>query len=512
MKRTLCLWFPDWPIQRRIAKRPELRDSPLLLKELIRGKEIVQHASLRAQAIGISPQMPVADAQSLVTVSEALAETKDPLVIEPVEPEQDRGALEKLAVACEHFSPSVGLEEADRPECLLLDITGLAHLFAGEAPLTNLVTEQFFRWKLTVRAAVGDSVGSAWAAAHFLARERQPAVLPVGNYEALHPAPVACLRISPKPLQSLSKLGVNTIGRLLKLDRHSLPARFGRELNQRVEQFLGRRDELITPHRPPPDYRFARSLEHGLTHPKAFESLFESLLQKLITELRSRSQGVSHLECEIECDDRRRFELAIRLCELTIQTKHIGELFRLHLERITLTAPVVGMTLKAVVTAPLKWEQLNVFANDDAIARKKRTTLLNRLSNRLGENAVTRPRLTPDSIPELSYCRSPIARRELFPETHQHALRLYDRPLTFYHEPVALEITSYNSQGLPETLRAEHSHWSVARLWGPERIESGWWRGPSVRRDYYRAELADGRRYWLFQRINDRRWFLHGAF
>ena len=35
-------------------------------------------------------------------------------------------------------------------------------------------------------------------------------------------------------------------------------------------------------------------------------------------------------------------------------------------------------------------------------------------------------------------------------------------------------------------------------LAGPERIESGWWDGEDVRRDYYLIETRDGRRAWAF--------------
>ena len=49
-------------------------------------------------------------------------------------------------------------------------------------------------------------------------------------------------------------------------------------------------------------------------------------------------------------------------------------------------------------------------------------------------------------------------------------------------------------------------------LVSPERIQTGWWRGRTVGRDYYRVETACGRRFWLFRRLRDGRWFLHGAF
>jgi protein ImuB len=59
-------------------------------------------------------------------------------------------------------------------------------------------------------------------------------------------------------------------------------------------------------------------------------------------------------------------------------------------------------------------------------------------------------------------------------------------------------------------LRAEQHQ--VARAWGPERIETGWWRKWPVRRDYYRVETTAGQRFWLFRRLQDGKWFLHGAF
>ena len=48
---------------------------------------------------------------------------------------------------------------------------------------------------------------------------------------------------------------------------------------------------------------------------------------------------------------------------------------------------------------------------------------------------------------------------------------------------------------------------------GPERIESGWWDGHDVRRDYYVARTQAGVRLWVFhERTTQGRWFLHGIF
>jgi hypothetical protein len=52
----------------------------------------------------------------------------------------------------------------------------------------------------------------------------------------------------------------------------------------------------------------------------------------------------------------------------------------------------------------------------------------------------------------------------------------------------------------------------VAQTWGPERIETGWWRGRPAGRDYYRVETSAGRRFWIFRRLRDDQWFVHGVF
>jgi protein ImuB len=60
-------------------------------------------------------------------------------------------------------------------------------------------------------------------------------------------------------------------------------------------------------------------------------------------------------------------------------------------------------------------------------------------------------------------------------------------------------------------------HWNghdriVERSWGPERIETGWWRGNDIRRDYYIVETDAGERLWVFRNLLDESWYLHGVF
>jgi protein ImuB len=66
--------------------------------------------------------------------------------------------------------------------------------------------------------------------------------------------------------------------------------------------------------------------------------------------------------------------------------------------------------------------------------------------------------------------------------------------------------------GIPCKFLWSGKEYTVRQAWGPERIETGWWRGHDVQRDYYTVETHAGTRLWLFRQQADNRWFLHGCF
>jgi len=82
--------------------------------------------------------------------------------------------------------------------------------------------------------------------------------------------------------------------------------------------------------------------------------------------------------------------------------------------------------------------------------------------------------------------------------------RLFDRrPLWLLSVPRPLS----ERDGLPRRR-------GPLRLLGEaERIETGWWDGGEVARDYYTAVDVRGARLWVFrEREPPHRWFLHGVF
>jgi len=75
------------------------------------------------------------------------------------------------------------------------------------------------------------------------------------------------------------------------------------------------------------------------------------------------------------------------------------------------------------------------------------------------------------------------------------------RPVWLLDEPTLLS---------QQPARLSQDGWVLEQ--GPERIESGWWDGRGVARDYYIARRSHGARLWVFRERQSKRWYLHGMF
>src|SRR5262249_44379364 len=86
------------------------------------------------------------------------------------------------------------------------------------------------------------------------------------------------------------------------------------------------------------------------------------------------------------------------------------------------------------------------------------------------------------------------------------------RPVRVLAAPTSIAVMSVIPRRAPLGMRPGSEKHTVERSWGPERIATGWWRGQDIQRDYYVVETEQGTRFWIFRRLDDGRWFLHGCF
>ncbi len=449
--------------------------------------------------------------------------------------------LEKIAHWCRQFSPLVGLEDAEMPGSLLLDVTGLGPFFGGEAALAETIVQRFNRRGLKVRVAVADTLGAAWAVAHF---GRWPAadgeryekkadaathsachpppsalVVPPGEtFPVLRPLPIEALRLSNKTVDQLHQLGVYQVGQLAWLPRRELNPRFGPELLRRWDQALGRVAEPVPAQPIPADFYVEESLDYPTGRRKTITMIFQQLIGQLAGMLFQGGRGAMRLLCRLDCEGTRAETFSVSLFQPAVSSQHLFQLVEMQLERLSLRAPVTAVSVRATITAPLERRQQELFV-DDREARRPGylAALIDRLSGRLGRCAVVRPRLAAEAQPELAYRYDPLVedragkrRRRRF--SLVMPTELPPRPLRLVRRPVSMAAVSIQPDGPPLSFHFRGRVHRIAETEGPERIQTGWWRGRAIGRDYYRIETTTGRRFWLFRRLRDGQWFLHGMF
>lgn len=455
----------------------------------------------KSEGRGVRPGMPLSEAMSLVPRA----------LLMPHDTEADAAVLSELAVRCGKFSPLVGIEEGTAPESLLLDVTGLEHRFGSEEELARQIVRELSEQSYIVHAAVADTLGAAWAAAHFLAVQQRPVVLPPGRTEVLCDLPIEGLRLSRQTVDRLRQLGLSRIGEVIRLPRSSLKARFGEEVLRRVDQLTGRREELITPQRPAPEFRERWDFEHSTMNGEAIEQVLSHLLERLLVEV-TQQQGIVELTCSFEMENNRSLSVPVGLYQPSISPQYLLELIGLQLEQKRFSQPVSGIIVEATVTAPLAWKQSELFDSDKRQDSQKLGSLIDRLSSRLGRAAVVRPQLRAEAVPERAWLDVPLSGKGRTRRDNRSRFAPFERPLTLLPTPLPVNVIVTVPEGLPVRLVIESTQHDIIRLWGPERIETAWWRGPSVQRDYYRVKTITGQRFWLFRRLQDGRWFLHGEF
>ena len=569
-KRVLSLWLPNWPIQRLVVSEPELRRQRIVLfRHDARRGQLVAAVSPLAMQDGACVDMPLSEAKSLLQrstpVQKANVEKSDFYIFEH-DPKSDLEALESLADSLESFSPTVGLKTVDqanykqgrRPNSILLEVTGLAHLFGDEHQLARQVLLHCDSQGYLPRIAIADTVGAAWAMARYVAgqyfaQHQQPLVLTAGDQETLQQLPVESLCLEPAIINTLYQLGVETVRQLQQLPRNDLAMRFGNSIHRRIDQMTGEIDEPVIARRKPAKFIAEQLLEYPTHHRKTIEVIIGRLVGRLCEQMRAKQRGALEWAIKLVCQVGSPLEFRVNLFQPTALTNQVMPLVEMQLEQILLphmrkfrrhtTIQVQEITVSVTSDALLAQQQRQLFDENPRLDRQSLAHLINRLANRLGTQNVVYPTLQAGAQPEYSFRLRPLVdpnrkqrRRKTKPPKQSHTLarplRLFCPPLRLkkieVNHPVSTNDSSRHSEhqqprrlaamttiAPPALFRIESSNARSQKIIassGPERIETGWWRSLTVCRDYWRIETETHQHYWVFRDLRSNQWYLHGEF
>ena len=454
---------------------------------------------------------------------------------EPADPLADRDRLRELVAVGQQFSPTVAVDPGESPDGLLVDATGCGLGRGGEAGwAADLLAEVRHRGYWAV-AVVADTVGAAWAVArHGLgrrvmmpdARGRVVVVPPGSQLEALRPLPITALRPPAGVAEVMGELNVVRIDQLLALPRAQLPARFGPDLLRCLDRAVGVIPEALKGEPAVEPLEARRAFEPPVADAQVLGRVIEELIGRLLKEVRGQGVGFRKLLWWLRVEGHDQVCVSVELLRPTASARELAELVRLQLDRLRLPGEVTDVTVRAAVVARLVYRQGDLFGGRVGPDRPEDVSgLIDRLSSRLGAAAVLRPRLVADPQPEFAFRYDPwvAAAAEEDPgcavsahvgnrSTLGNVPVPLTRPTCLKETPEPVQVMSATPGGPPAWVRWADREYAVERAWGPERVETGWWRGADVRRDYYTAETTDGERLWLFRDLAGGGWFLQGEY
>jgi protein ImuB len=499
MKRVLCVWLPNFPLQRFYREQPTYRARPcVLFQQTARHGMRLVACSREAIAEGITPGISLADARILLPS----------IHFEEHLPDVDATALQKLAWSCQRFSPCVGIEHFGDSTCLLMDMTGGTHLFGGDHQLARQVIEFLSDQQFFSHVAIAPSIGAAWGISRYGHQ--------AGASRTLRSLPVEALRIPTDVIVKLQAFDLARVDQLMKLPRQELPSRFGDVLVERLDQLFGRRSEEIAGEHPPEPVQAVWSSDDYSSNHTSIRHVCEDLLDEIFLVLRSRREGALRIELTFRSEDSVTLCIEQGMAEPSNSTQHVLELLMLRLEREQVPDGLLTLHIKVLESSPLDQRQWTLFSDDRTPSNEAYHRLLDRLITRLGGDAVLQPELLPEPLPEESV-RFQAALRNLTTRKASRetgcieTLPTGSRPLCLI-VPERISAVSLSEDGSPVSFHWRRRERCVSRCTRAERIETNWWcESGTVVRTYFRVETMTGERFLMFcdhQAV----WFLHGIF
>jgi protein ImuB len=420
-------------------------------------------------------------------------------------PQIDEHFKQRIVEWCDRYSPLVA---HDGPDGIVLDITGCAHLFGGEAALLDDVQAHLKKIKLKVRGAIAGTVGAAWGLARF---GTQAIVTNEELPRALDSLPVAALRLEEQIAAGLCRLGLVTIGILRSIPHQSLTVRYGPSVVLRLNQALGHAEEPITPYRAPAPYRAARTFAEPIGTTAPVEHVLFDLLTEICLRLEKEHRGARRFELDCFRVDASVARPEVRTSKPARSITHLMRLFGEKLNGLDAGFGIEAMVLSAFDVDALKPAQLTLPGCGDGIDEDgPLDELLDRFGLRLGWDHVCRYRICESLLPE--YCTEFVSVIGL-PATSAKWPEYRIRPVHLIDPPVPIEVSEIIPGKSPVQIRIGGQLHRIVRSEGPERLTPEWWHDKPLRwrtRDYYRIENEQGNRFWIFRETD--RWFLHGQF
>lgn len=432
---------------------------------------------------GLSAGMALTDARGVLP--DLLTKERTPL--------REETALRGLQRWAQQYSPWGAVDGEDG---LVLDITGCAHLFGGEAEMMKRLQQQLHDFNMEHCICVADTKGAAQIGARFGGRD--VLIMPPGRNRAfLEPLSISAL--GPDSM-ALRRLGLKTLGDVASLPRADLTKRFGIDLTLRLEEALGARAVPVSPTLPERIYAARMSFPEPIGMRSDIDEAITRILRSICEKLRENGRGAKTFALYLFGTDGTVQDITIGMARASSDPISAFRQFTPFLDKVDVgfgldairgTVPTHEATMAHQVETSFK-DHPDQHSLDHKVA-----DLVGRLGNRLGFDRITVAQAEDRHLPEAAVSHIPFVqarKRRPWPPPHPpvsaHPIRIC-RPLSIHPIIEARPPTRFSWRG--ETV-------DVAAAHGPHRLGGEWWESQANRRqsrDYWIAQSEKGQRLWL---------------
>lgn len=547
-RRILALWFPRLGAERALRLVRPTEAIPFATVAEHGAAQVLDSLSAQASAGGLQPGQTLRDAQAMCPG----------LLTRPADPSGETAFLEALRRWAGKVSPWVGVQPG---HTLVIDLSGCAHLFGGEAGVVALLEQDCADMGLSLRIGLADTPGAAWALAHFAGRDAgslrngdaidqearatrsragkrrhwtrggaapraTPAaagsgrIAPPGRtISLLSPLPVAALRLSSEIETGLTRVGLRRIGDLAGMPRAALARRFGLDVGRRLDQALGREPEPVSPAAQEPVFAVRLTLPEPIGLAEDLIAGLERLLPPLGDKLAQAGRGARRLRLDLLRSDHTRQSFDLGLARPSADPARLRPLLLQKIADVDAGFGIDVIRLEAIQTEPVHPIQHKGHLEAARTAAQSGENsalddLIGTLGARIGLEAITRWHPADSHTPEKT--ATVLAAAWSAPPAGTWPRAHAPRPLVLFPpEPV----NAPDHPTLPARFRWRGQTLALNSAAGPERLAPEWWLDdPNWRsgvRDYWRVETAEGQRLWLYYAHGGQMssgWFCHGRF
>ncbi|MEM6651671.1 MAG: DNA polymerase Y family protein [Pseudomonadota bacterium] len=492
MPRILSIWLPQLPLDRLTRQSDPRLAGPFGIIAEEKNAWRVTHANDAALKAGVVAGQALADARAICP----------DLLTEPSDGVREDLLLRALWRWSDTLSPRVSL---DAPDGLLLEISGCAHLFGGEAQMGQEALLRLGDLQIQAQIGIADTKGGARALARFGPNE--VSLAPAGEMiAALAELPIAALDVPHKMVSELARAGLTTIGHLQSQKSAELARRFGLHLTQALQTATGVTPDPVTPKVADPTYAARMTLPEPIGFLDDLEKVLRRLAIQICGRLEQDQRGARRFQLIVRCVDTGDHPLTIGFARPCSDPDAVLRQFSHPFSKLEIEYGADWFRLVAEQIEPIRLKQGSF--GEDAKRADQRLVLIETLGNRIGFDHVRVFKPRGHHVPEQEFAQ--IEAAGVTPYWHP-APR--PRPIRLFTPP---EFVQVETPGRPPlNFKWRRLSFATDRAHGPERITPRWYREEDPRtRDYWTVQTDQGRRLWLLNYPGEdaKDWYVAGEF